>query len=237
MYERLYAEMRRSYRTEYLYKNEVIRRVFEARHDPDRSTVLLERPIAGWKSRIDMLVVNDTTSAYEIKTDRDDLSRLRRQTDLSLATFDRVFVVASESWADAVLNETDERVGVYALRAAGSLTRRRPFTPNADNVDAAAVFSVLRRAEYLAAIADHFRRQPPDDPRTQYDDSLALFRRMPPRTAHAYLLRALRARFVRRGDARALRELPYALAHLYYKASAAERVTLFSSELLGRPLG
>jgi hypothetical protein len=237
MYERLYAEMRRSYRTEYLYKNEVIRRVFEARHDPDDATVLLERPIAGWKTRVDMVVVNDTTSAYEIKTDRDDLSRLRRQTDLSLAAFDRVFVVCSDAWADDVLAGTDHRVGVYAMRRSGALSRRRPFTANAANVDQGAVFSILRRAEYLAAIAEHFSCAPPADPSTQYDESLALFKKIPPRVAHRYLLRALRARFVRGGDANRLRGLPYALAHLYYKASAGERLTLFSSAVLGRPLG
>ncbi len=237
MYDRVYAEMARSYRTEYLYKNEVIRKVFEARHNPDRSTVLLERHIAGWASRVDMLVVNGTTTAYEIKTDLDDLTRLRKQTDLSLEAFDRVIVVCSERAANPVRRETDERVGIYALTASGVIRRVRPYVPNADMVDPAAIFSILRRPEYMKAIEKFVGRIPPLDPRARYRFCADAFATIKPKIAHAILASALQRRFVRGGDAASLRGIPFGMAHLFYKTSPGERDALFSPATLGRPLG
>ncbi len=237
MYASVYDEMARSYRSEYLYKNEVIRTIFEARHNPDRSTVLLERHIAGWASRVDMLVVNGTTTAYEIKTDLDDLSRLRRQTDLSLEAFDRVIVVCSERAAEPVSRETDERVGVYALTAKGVIRRVRPYVANAGMVRPSAIFSILRRPEYAKAVERLVGRIPALDPRARYEFCADAFATIKPRDAHAILTSALRRRFVRGGDAASLRGIPFGMAHLYYKTSPRERDALFSPATLGRPLG
>jgi hypothetical protein len=237
MYEHLYREMRRSYRTEYLYKNEIIRTVFEARHNPDRSTVLLERHIAGWASRVDMVVVNGTTTAYEIKTDLDDVTRLRKQTNFSLQAFDRVIVVCSERSVEAVRRETDERVGIYVLTSEGRVHRVRGYVQNAEMVDPAAVFSILQRAEYVRAIERFVGPVPALDPRRRYEFCAAAFARIEPKTAHAVLASALRRRFVRGADAALLRDIPFGMAHLYYKTSARERLRLFSAATLGRPLG
>jgi hypothetical protein len=237
MYDHVYYEMSRSYRTEYLYKNQIIRTVFETRHNPDRSTVLLERHIAGWASRVDMLVVNGTTTAYEIKTDLDDVSRLRNQTDFSLQVFDRVIVLCSERSIEAVRRVTDERVGIYVLSVDGRIRRVRPYIQNADMVEPKAIFTILRRPEYVKAIERSLGPIPPLDPRARYQFCADAFATIEPKAAHSILAGALRRRFVRGGDSAKLREIPFAMAHLYYKTKAKERTQLFSSATLARPLG
>jgi hypothetical protein len=235
--EQVYDGMRSAYRTEYLYKNEVLRRIVIARHDPNRTTVLLEKPIARWASRLDMLVVNDTTTAYEIKTDHDDLGRVRKQTDLALEAFDRVYVACSERWVPAIKETVDDRVGIVAMRRKGTFTRVRPAKPNAHKVDPGAVFPLLRQTEYLAAIEDLIGPVPPVDDVTRYGICFELFMGLSGTAAHSVLLAALKNRFLTGTDAQQLRGLPYSLAHLYYQATVRERQHLFSPAVLGRTVG
>jgi hypothetical protein len=236
--ERLYSEMFRTYRNEYIYKNELVRRVFLARHNPDVSTVLTEVPVAAWAGRVDLIVVNGTTTAYEVKTDFDDLDRLERQTAISLRLFDRVCVVCSESWGQRVENETDDRVGVLVLQDGGSIATRRRPADNANNVSAEAVFDCLRTAEYTEAL-ERYVGHLPSDLRSvdRYEFCKPLFSSLPARTAHQILHRALRARFVRPGPADDIQGLPYGLAHLYYRLKPALRGRLLNRSVLERPTG
>lgn len=237
LFERVYAVMRESYRSEYLYKNEVIRRRVLAYHDPDSTTVLLEKPIARWASRLDLLVVNNTTTAYEVKTDRDDLSRVRKQTDLALLAFDRVYVACSERWAEGVLETVDDRVGVVRMLATGAFSKVRGATANATRVDPSAVFALLQRAEQVAAIEQYVGPLPAVDAVTHYKVCHDLFRQIPAVLAHKVLLGALRDRFITGNDKETLQGLPPSLPHLYYQASVRERRYLFSPALLGRTVG
>lgn len=237
LFARVYDQMRRVCRTEYLYKNEVIRQVFEARHDPDNATVLLEKPISGWASRVDMIVVNSTTTAYEIKTERDKIDRLRSQTDHSLSTFDNVVVVCSDRWVGRVAKCVDGRVGIVALSDSCELSEVRPPQANAHAVDPERVFGILRRCEYMDALRQHYGALPSMDSFNEYETCLEIFKALGPAQAHDVLLTALRKRFVRRGDRETLKGIPYELAHLYYKTSQREKASLFSLALLERSIG
>lgn len=228
----LYGALDRSYRSEYFFKNEIIRRVFEARHNPDRSVVLLEKHIGNWASRVDLIVVNGTTTAYEIKTDLDDFSRLRLQTEHALAVFDRVYVVCSEQRVALARQIVDERVGVLGMRKDGSFRRDRAAVANAENVVPSAIFDLLREKEYLSVLKRLFGSVPTTDPIERYQRCADIFSTVAPRTAHAALAHILRRRYVR-PDRQALAQTPYALGHLYYKATPKERSLLFSPAILG----
>jgi hypothetical protein len=231
LFDVLYSALERDYRAEYYFKNEIIRRIFEARHNPNRSAVLLEKHIGNWASRVDLIVVNDTTTAYEIKTDYDDLSRVRSQTDLALRVFDRVYVVCSDRRTESVREMVDDRVGVLGLRPDSSFRRDRAAVPNAEFVDPVTVFDLLRQNEYLEALERRFGPLPKLDPVERYGYCSARFSQLPPATAYSILLNALRRRHVR-ADRDPLARLPYPLGHLYYKATVKEREMLFAPELL-----
>lgn len=235
--DRLYQDMHEGYRCEYLYKNEIIRKIFEARHNPNRSTVLLEKHLAGWTSRTDLIIVNDTTTAYEIKTDHDDLTRVSHQTNSALSTFDHVVVVCTPRMTADVTRLVDQRVGLMELREDGGFRRVRPAAANVEHIDPCAVFALLRRTEYIPALRRRFGPLPPLDSVSTYDHCLGLFRKLSPRDAHAILLSALRRRYVGGGEAEVLRSTPYGLGHLYYKTPAPRRRTLFADEVLSRSIG
>src|ERR1700736_785527 len=147
MYQRVYEEMLRSYRVEYVYKNEIIRKLFLARHDPHRPAFVREQPIDHRNTRLDLLVVNDTTTAYEVKTAHDSLNRLKRQTTEALRVFDRVVVACADIHVDHVRSHVDERVGILLLGPRGGLRGIRAARSNVASVDSLAIFPVLHRYE------------------------------------------------------------------------------------------
>lgn len=75
----------------------VLRDRILASHLGDPSTVLLEElGICSGLVRIDMALVNGKIHAYEIKSDRDKLDRLRTQVELYSKVVDRATLVTSE---------------------------------------------------------------------------------------------------------------------------------------------
>jgi hypothetical protein len=237
MYGRIYDEMLRSYRVEYVYKNEIIRRLFEEQHDPDVAAVVLEQQVAGRSTRLDLLVVNDTTTAYEVKTEHDSLVRLERQIGEALRVFDHVVIACADDYVADVRRLVDSRVGIVRLGRDGTLRAVRKSRPNARLVEPAAVFAVLRQREAIAAVEDRFGPVPALLPGERYAWCLDRFSRFAPRDAHAILLTALRQRHIRIGHRRALKGLGHEMAHLYYKLSGVERTKLLTPTILSRPIG
>lgn len=128
--DRLYAVMLRSYRCEYVCKNEIVRGLFLAGEGAGAGTVLSEFPVAGWVRVVDLVVVTETTTAYEVKSPLDSLARVVGQTEMSLRLFDRVVVVCEPAVVGAVAAAVDGRVGLVSLGADGRFTEERPALEN-----------------------------------------------------------------------------------------------------------
>lgn len=65
------------------------------RHQPD-TVIIGELGIDHGKNRIDLAVINDAMHGYEIKSDRDTLTRLTRQSQAYTRVFDYLTLIASD---------------------------------------------------------------------------------------------------------------------------------------------
>jgi hypothetical protein len=74
-----------------------LRQRLELEHAGERLLILDEFPIYGGDVRADMVAMNGSIHGYEIKSDRDKLTRLPRQVDAYGAVFDRASIVLSEA--------------------------------------------------------------------------------------------------------------------------------------------
>jgi hypothetical protein len=233
-YELAYARLRRSYRCEYVFKNEIVRRLVRARH-PSISVVVPEFAVGG--NRIDMVVVNGTTTAYEIKTAYDSLDRLPAQIAAALRVFDRVIVAcAPEHIQRVVAAVSDDRVGILEYTPRGGFRTERECRPNATATDPRAIFDCLRADEYVRAVRN-LVGESPLVPNTQtYRTYAPLFASLPSDVAHGVLIEALGRRFADPSWAMAKR-LPASMAHIYYETPRAHRARLFADDVLGRRLG
>lgn len=104
-----------------------------------RSLVVSELGLCANKARVDLAVVNGSLLGYEIKSDRDNFSRLPRQAVVYNAVFDRVTIVVGESklaqarsqvpswWGIKVARQGESGVVVEDVRPALRNASRDPY--------------------------------------------------------------------------------------------------------------
>lgn len=91
------AHLSHNYRNEYYFKSQLVSKVIFGRHSPRTASALVEVPMG--RSCADLMILNGTSSVYEIKTDLDDFARLAGQLESYMTRADRVHVVVSDSRA------------------------------------------------------------------------------------------------------------------------------------------
>ena len=188
-----YERLRKSYRAEYIYKNEIASKLVFAKHSPRTASLVSELRVGD--CILDLAVFNGTSTAYEIKTQYDSLARLPEQLGEYLQVFDKVFVVTHRHGVEAALQSAPLQVGVMALNGRGSLTTVREASSNASSVDPVAVFRTLRQAEFLSILRKTHGWDGAGVPRgVLHSQALARFKELPSALAHENAVLELRKR-------------------------------------------
>jgi hypothetical protein len=199
-YEGLYSALFKNYRNEYLYKNTVARRVLLGRHSLKTATMLTELRAADCKA--DCVVLNGTSTVYEIKSEFDSTARLQRQIAAYRRVFDRVNVVTSARQIDSVRRVVDENIGLVVLNERHYLTTIREAVSGKRQVTPADVFDSLRQSEYSEIIENRCGYLPDVSNGRLYAACRQLFMTLSPEDAHDAMVGALKTR----GRAKSLRE-------------------------------
>ena len=142
-----YGLLRREYRNEYYYKNSIAKKILLGRHSINSSTMLTEFRVGANKA--DCVIINGVSTCYEIKTDYDNLTRLKSQIDSYLKIFDKVNVVVSKKNLTSVLHTAPEEVGVILLNKSGTFREMRPAKLTDAQIDVRVLMRSLRREEYV----------------------------------------------------------------------------------------
>jgi hypothetical protein len=219
--DRIYARVVRDYPAEYVFKNELLNRIFVARHNPEKSAVLTEMRVA--LNRVDLVIVNGTATAYEIKTQYDSLNRLVQQLDAYRRVFDKVYVVCSPDKVDSVQRLAPTEVGILSMGPLGAFSSVRNGLSDPTAINADAIIRCLRKAEYSDIVQRRFGHVP-DVPNMQHRRVCAdLIRRLSVTDLNIEFARILRERGQHHRDAEALAKLPYSLRHAYYQLPPTAR--------------
>lgn len=119
-FDAAYEELWNNYRSEYIYKNELLSKIVFGRHSPKTASFLSEFRVAN--SIADAVIFNGTSTVYEIKTEYDSLDRLRAQIEDYRKVFDYSYVVTSKSRLKAVEAITPHNVGILFLSERGAIS-------------------------------------------------------------------------------------------------------------------
>ncbi|KIS58356.1 MULTISPECIES: sce7726 family protein [Burkholderia] len=92
------------------------------------ATFFREMFVQDFARRADLVVANETLSAFEIKSARDSLDRLDGQLDVYAQHFEQVTVVAATKHVSAVFACVPRRVGVWEVMDSGQLIVHRRAT-------------------------------------------------------------------------------------------------------------
>lgn len=221
IYDAAYAELLAAHRCEYVFKNVIARRLLIERHPWAEARLLTEFRVGMRKA--DVVILNGTSTVYEIKTGLDNLDRLAGQLDAYRAVFDRIYVVCEAEQAERIAGGTPVRAGIIALENDGSLTEVRQAESNAADTDPETMLAGLRKAEYLAIVQAEAGELPNVSNGRLWGECVRLARGMDPVRVHAHMVRLLRSRKLPPGLQAAVETAPDALAHAVLTLGASAR--------------
>ena len=209
----VYDHLLSHYRCEYIYKNVIATNILLGRHSLNTSTLLTEFRVGN--SKADVVIINGTSTVYEIKTELDSLDRLENQINSYLNVFDKVFVVTHAGNVEKMEALLDVRVGIIVLSKQHSLRTEREAISNKANVSSATIFDSLQMKEYKVIIEQVYGCVP-TVPNTQiYTECRKLFSKLSPIEAHDHMLRVLRERRFESHQLQLIKDAPRALKMLF----------------------
>lgn len=180
----------KTYRHEYAYKAAITNKILLGTHSLKTASMLSEFRVG--KSKADIVILNGTSSAYEIKSERDKLDRLEGQINSYLKVFARVNVITGENHLEEIKNKTSEEVGILLLTDRYQISIIRKAVERRDRIDPQILFESLQRKEQIEILMQ-FGVTPPDVPNTQLHEALReKFSKLPPAQLHDVTISTLK---------------------------------------------
>lgn len=177
-------------RDEYVYRSAVTHKVLLGTHSLSSASMLTEFRVAHCKA--DLAILNGTATVYEIKSERDSLSRLAKQVATYQTFFARVVVICGESHAEEILKVTPTDVGVLRLSKRHQISTLREATDRPDLICPVTVLDSLRSSE-AEEILKRLGISVPSVPNTQLRlEMRALFAQLKPEDVHIEMIRTLK---------------------------------------------
>lgn len=155
---KVFSYLSTNYRCEYVYKTAILKEVLLKRHDLVKSTYLTE--FRSFNAKADIVILNGTSTVYEIKSDIDRLDRLLSQILAYQKVFDKVFVVSNEENFSKILSIVPRSIGLIILQPDLTISTRREATSNINHLDKRIMFDSLRKNEYFEIIRKEFGKTP-----------------------------------------------------------------------------
>jgi hypothetical protein len=208
-----FRRLSESLRSEYVFKNTIAEQILLRNHSLGSAGMFTEFRAGGCKA--DVVIVNGTSTAYEIKSERDQLGRLQPQLHSYLKVFDRVVVVADECHRRHLSGMLPQDVGLTFLTSQRELAVEREPRTNWGRLDLGLMFDSLRRAEYLGVLALAVSWDATGIPNgVLHGQARQRFAGLEPEIAHLHFVRALRRRADLKANAWFIRRVPASLKGL-----------------------
>lgn len=180
----------KAYRHEYAYKAAITNKILLGTHSLKTASMLSEFRVG--KSKADIVILNGTSSAYEIKSERDKLDRLEGQINSYLKVFARVNIITGENHLEEIENNTNEEVGILLLNDRYKISTIRKAIERKDRIEPQTLFESLQRKEQIEILMQ-FGVAPPNVPNTQLHEVLKeKFSKLPPAQLHDVTINTLK---------------------------------------------
>jgi hypothetical protein len=142
--------MRAGFRDEYIYRAAVTHKILMGIHSLNTACMLTEFRAGACKA--DLVILNGTATAFEIKSERDSLARLANQVANYKKVFASVNVIASECHVRGVIDTVPKDVGVMCLLPRYRIRTVRDAVDQPDRICPVTAFESLRTAEARAIL-------------------------------------------------------------------------------------
>lgn len=177
-------------RHEYVYKAALTQRILLGTHSLQTASMLTEFRVG--KCKADLVILNGTATAYEIKSERDSLTRLSQQVETYRRVFAKVYVIAGENHVQAIFDGVPGDVGILVLSGRHRISTRREAIHCPQRTSPLAIFDSLRLSE-AKLVLEGLGIEVPTVPNTEmYQLVRTRFADLPPVQAHAAMVSVLK---------------------------------------------
>lgn len=237
-YEHLYKSMLKTYRNEFIYKNEIVNKILLGRYSLNTANVLNEFRIG--KSIADLVLLNGTSIVYEIKTEYDSPERLLSQINDYRKSFLNVVIVTHHThlkkYQEFLLLNDLKNIGLIILTQRNTL--KLIIKPKEDSLylDNTYMFKCLRKTEYINLIKKHFGYIPDVTNTKVFKECLFLAGKIDKKDFHDLMFNYLKKRTVTEKKVISSCQIPTFLKHISicsdYKKKDIEKLNLFLNKKL-----
>lgn len=180
----------RAHRHEYSYKAALAQKVLLGVHSLRTTSMVTEFRVGSYKA--DVVILNRTGTAYEIKSERDSLSRLSDQIDAYSRVFAAVNVIVGGNHLREVEATVPKHVGVMVLSDRYRIRTIKDAIVDPRRTDAAAIFDAINQKE-AGLVLKKAGMTVPDVPNTRrYAALRELFLTLDSETAHHGMVECLK---------------------------------------------
>jgi hypothetical protein len=180
----------KAYRHEYSYKAAIINKILLGTHSLHTASMLSEFRVG--KSKADIVILNGTSSAYEIKSERDNLNRLEGQLESYLKVFAKVNIITGEGHLEKINSIANKDVGLLLLNDRYQISIIRKPIERKDRIEPRMLFESLQRKEQIEILMQ-FGVSPPAVPNTQLHEALLeKFLKLPSAQLHDITIKTLK---------------------------------------------
>lgn len=181
---------RRVNRHEYIYKAAITKKVLLGIHSLQTASMLTEFRVGQCKA--DVVILNGTGAVYEIKSERDSLSRLETQLASYMKVFATVNVIVGENHLDAVMKSVPDEVGILKLSGQYKISTIRNGIDNPARTCPISIFDAVNLKEAKCILKD-LQVDFPAVPNTQQYGLLRdLFKELDPESTHRGMVKVLK---------------------------------------------
>lgn len=177
-------------RDEYVYRAALTHKVLMGKHSLNTACMLTEFRAGGCKA--DLVILNGTATAYEIKSERDSLTRLANQVTNYKKVFGAVNVITSEAQVDSVLSAVPVDVGIMSLSPRNQIRTMRDAVEQPQRICPVTLFESLRSTE-ARGVLKKLGVPIPDVPNTLRHTAMrAIFAEQEPEAVHRAMVATLK---------------------------------------------
>ena len=182
---------KKCHRHEYIYKAAITHKILLGTHSL-QTAVMLNEFRAG-KSKADSVILNGTSTVYEIKSERDSLTRLAQQLDSYRKVFAKVNVITGENHLDSVLTMAPQDVGVLLLTDRFQISTIREAIEAPERTEPGEIFDAIQLQEATTILINNGFEIPRLPNTKMYGALREQFITLSPVTAHEGMVQVLRS--------------------------------------------
>lgn len=191
-FDSIFKFLLKNYRNEYVYKNVIANKILLGRHSLNTSQMLTEFRVG--KNKADVVILNGTSTVYEIKSEYDSFTRLQKQIQSYCMAFDYINVITSSSQIKKIKNFLPDTIGILSFTEKNTISTIREPKSNLENINLNLLFNSLRKDEYLKIIQEFYGTKP-DVPNTKiYKICKELYCKIPLINAYELTINVLKKR-------------------------------------------